>query len=73
MHNFEFRCSKIKVEQIDVEVFSIKEVVKEDLIRSFDAITPKARRAMLKDARILILLEWDIANAMIFDVVRREI
>ena len=72
MHNFELRCSKIKEEQPDVEVSTIEEVVKEELIRSFDAITPKAGRALLKDAGILILPEWDIANAMVFDIVRRE-
>ena len=33
---------------------------------------PEPNRALLKDAVILILPEWDITNAMIFDVVRRE-
>ena len=72
MHNFELRCNKIKAEKPNVEVSAIEEVVKEELIRSFDAITPKAGRALLKDAGILILLQWDTDNAMIFDAVRRE-
>ena len=42
------------------------------MTRSFNDITPEASRALLKDAWILIFLEWDIANAMIFDDVRRE-
>ena len=42
------------------------------MIRNFDAITLDHGRKLLKDARFLILLEWDIANAMIFDAVRRE-
>ena len=51
---------------------TIEEVVKDELLRSFDAITPEARRVLLKDVGILILLEWDIANAMVFHLVRRE-
>ena len=72
MHNFELSCSKIKVEQPNVEAFTIEEVVKEELIRIFDAITHEAGRTLLRDVGILILLEWDIANPMVFDVVRRE-
>ena len=72
MHNFEQRCNRIKEEQLDVEAYSIEKVVKEELIRSFDAITLEAGRELLKDAGILILPEWDIANAMVFDAMRRE-
>ena len=43
MHNFELRCNKVKIEQTDVEASAIEEVVKEELIRIFDAITPEAR------------------------------
>ena len=72
MHNFELRCNKIKVEQLDVDISTIEEVVKDELTRIFDNITLEDSRALLKDVRILILPEWDIANAMIFDDVRRE-
>ena len=72
MHNFQLRCNKIKAKQPDVEESTIEEVVKDELTRSFDNITPKAGRTLLKDARILILQKWDIANAMVFDAVRRE-
>ena len=47
-------------------------MVKDEIIRSFDAITLDAGSELLKDVGILILLEWDIANTMVFDVVRRE-
>ena len=66
------RCNKIKVEQLDVEESIIEEVVKDELTKSFDNITPKAGRALLKDAGILILPDRGIANAMVFDVVKRE-
>ena len=72
IHNFELRCNKIKEKKLDVEASAIEEVIKEELIRKFEAITLEARRKLLRDARILILLEWDIANAMVLDVVRRE-
>ena len=47
-------------------------MVKDELTKNFDDITPKAGRSVLKDARILIFPEWDIANAMVFDALRRE-
>ena len=47
-------------------------MVKDELTKSFDDITPKGGRLLLKDVGILILPEWDIANAMIFDAMRRE-
>ena len=72
MQNFELRCKKIKVEQLDVEDSTIEEVVKDKLTRSFDDITLEGGRLLLKDARILILPKWDITNAIVFDAVRRE-
>ena len=41
-------------------------------MEEFVQITPKEGRQLLKDSRILILLEWDIANAMIFYAIRKE-
>ena len=72
MHNFQKKCNKTKLKQLDVEESTIEEVVKDELTKSFDNITPKVGRALLKDVKILILPEWDIANAMVFDAMRRE-
>ena len=72
VHNFQLRCSKIKAKQPDVEEFIIEEVVKDELTKIFDDITPEAGKTLLKDARILMFPEWDIANAMVFDAMRRE-
>ena len=72
MHNFQLRYRKIKAEQPDVEESTIEEMVKDELAKGFDDITPKGGRVHLKDAGILILLEWDIASVMVFDAVRRE-
>lgn len=38
----------------------------------FEAITPKQGRKLIADARVLILPKWDIADALIFDAVRKE-
>ena len=72
MHNFQLKCKKIKVEQPNVEEHVIENVVKDELTRSFDDITPEGGKILLKDAEILILPEWDIVNAIVFDSVRRE-
>ena len=72
MHNIQLKCKKIKAKQPDVEESTIEEVVKDELTQIFDDITPEGGRLLLKDAGILILLEWDIANAMVFDAIRRE-
>ena len=72
MHNFQLKCKKIKVEQPDVEESTIEEVVKDELTKSFEDITPDVGRELLKNVGIIILLEWDISNVMVFDAVRRE-
>ena len=62
----------MKAKQPNVEDSAIEEVVKEELTQGFNDITPKGGRILLKEAGILILSEWDIANAIVFDSVRRE-
>ena len=62
----------MKAEQPNVEDSAIEEVVKEELTQGFNDITPEGGRILLKEAGILILLEWDIANAIVFDSVWRE-
>ena len=71
MHSFQLGYNEIKVEQLDVEESAIEEVVKDELTKFFDSITLEVGRVLLKDVGILILPEWDIANAMIFDAIRR--
>ena len=62
----------MKVEQPNVEDSTIEEVVKEELTQGFNDITPEGGRILLKEAGILIFPEWDTANAIVFDSVRRE-
>ena len=72
MHSFQLKSQKIKAEQPDVEDSTIEEVVKDELTKDFNDITPEGGRILLKEAGILILLEWDIANAIFFHLVKRE-
>ena len=72
MDIFQLKCQKMKAEQPDVEDSAIEKVVKEELTQGFNDITPEGGWILLKEAEILIFLEWDIANAIIFDLVRRE-
>ena len=62
----------MKAEQPDVEDSAIEEVVKEELTQGFNDITSEGGRILLKEVGILILPEWDIANAIVFDSVKRE-
>lgn len=63
---------KLKVEQPHLGDPTIEEEVKETLLQQFNNISPKGGRQLLMDSGVLILLEWGIANAIIFDTVRRE-
>ena len=62
----------MKAKQPNVEDSAIEEAIKEELTQSFNDITPEGGRILLKEVGILIFPEWDIANAIIFDSVRRE-
>ena len=42
------------------------------MTQDFNDITPEVGGELLKDVGILIVPERDIANAMVFDVLRRE-
>ena len=61
MHNFQLKYKKIKAKQPDVEDFAIEEVVKDELTKDFNDITPEGGRILLKEVGILICPEWDIA------------
>ena len=70
--NFEKTCEKIKIEQPDKSDFAIKEEVKFKFLKDFAQFTPKAGRKVTKQSGFLILLEWDIVNAMVFYLVRKQ-
>lgn len=41
-------------------------------MEEFKTITPEQRRDLVAQAGVLILPEWDIANALVLDAVRKE-
>ena len=42
------------------------------MTKGYNDVTPRRGKILLKEAGILIFSEWDIANAIIFDSVRRK-
>lgn len=71
IRNFEKTCEKIKIEQPDKPDSIIKEEVKSKFLSDFSQFTPEAERKIVKQSGLLILPEWDIDNAMIFDSIRK--
>lgn len=71
MENFEKACEKIRTEKPDMPDSIIKEEVKSKILSDFVQFTPKARRQIFKQSGVLLLPEWDIANAIVFDSVRK--
>ena len=71
MGNFEKTYEKINAEQLDKPALDIKEEVKSKFLNDFSQFTPKARRQIVRQSRVLLLPEWDIANAIFFYLVRK--
>ncbi|MFC1451555.1 hypothetical protein ABXK36_38010, partial [Bacillus cereus] len=41
-------------------------------LEDFSQLTPKAKRQLVEESRVMVLPEWDIDNANIFDCIRKE-
>lgn len=59
-------------EQRHKDTTLVEEEVKQEMMAEFKAITPKAGREMVSKAGALLLLEWDIENALLLEVDRKE-
>lgn len=57
----------MKIEHPKMDEVSIQNQVKEQMMQKFQSITPKEGRQMIKASNILLLPNWDIANALIFN------
>ena len=64
--NFEEKCKRLKTEQPGRHESEIEEEIKANFIEEFAQITPKGGTQILKDSGVLLLPEWDIANAIFF-------
>lgn len=59
-----YRALRIgKPNRLDSE---IEDELKSNFLSDFDQLTLEARRKLVMESRVLVFLEWDIANAMIF-------
>lgn len=72
IEQFKARCEKRKNEQPHKVATALEEEVKQEMMAKFKTITPEQGREMVAKAGVLILPEWDIADALVFEVVRKE-
>lgn len=56
-----------------MEEASIKNQIKDEMMQEFKSFTPKEVRKMIKSSKILLLPNWDIANAMVFNSVTKKL
>lgn len=70
--NFEPKCQTIKEEKPNKLDSEVEEEVKAKILEDFSQLTLEARRQLVKESGVLVLLEWDIDNVMIFYSVRKE-
>ena len=71
MGNFEKACEKIRTEKPNMLDSVIKEEVKSKILCDFAQFTLEVGRQIVKQSGVLLLLEWDIENAIVFDSVRK--
>lgn len=70
--NFENVCKKIKEEHLVKLDSIIEEEVKSIFLSDFSQLIPKVGRQLVKESGVLTLAEWDIANVVIFNSIRKE-
>ena len=73
MHIFEERCKNVKIEHLEMDEASIQNQIKEQMMQEFQNITPEEGRHMVKVANVLLLPNWDIADALIFNFVSNNL
>lgn len=66
------RCEKRKVQQPNKDPGLVDEEIKQEMMEEFKTITPEQGRDMVAQAGVLILPDWDIADALVLDAVRKE-
>ena len=73
MHIFEERCRNMKADHPEMDEASIHNQIKEKMMQEFQNITPEEGRLMVKAENILLLPNWDIADALIFNFVSNNL
>ncbi len=57
----------MKIEHPKMDEASIQNQIKEQMMQEFHNITPEEGRQMVKNSNILLLPNWDIVDALIFN------
>lgn len=65
------RCEKRKGDQPNKDPAMVEEEIKQEMMEEFKTITPEQERDMVAQAGVLILPEWDIADASVLEAVRK--
>ena len=73
MHIFEERCKNVKTNNLEMDEASIQKKIKEQMMQEFQNITPEEGRHMVKAANVLLLPNWDIVDALIFNSVSNDL
>lgn len=72
MSKFEEACEKKHKENPDKDLKTIEDELRKEMTDRFEGITPEQGRELVKNAGVLVLPEWDIANAIVLDVVTKQ-
>ena len=57
----------MKVEHPKIEDAAIQTQIKEEMIKEFQSLTPEEGREMVKASGVLLLPNWNIVDALIFN------
>ena len=63
----------MKIEHPKMDEASIQNQIKEKMMQEFQNMTPEEGRQMIKAANVLLLPNWDIADALIFNSVSNNL
>ena len=63
----------MKTKHPEMDEASIQNQIKEQMMQEFHNITPEEGRQMVKTSNILLLPNWDIADALIFNSVSNRL
>ena len=73
MNFFEERCTKLKAEHPEMDGASIQGHVKEEMTKEFQNMSPEEGRQMVKASNILLLPNWYIVDALVFNFVSNRL
>lgn len=63
----------MKIEHPEIEDVDIQSQIKEEMIKEFQNLTPKEEREMVRASSVLLLHNWDITNALIFNSISNKL